>query len=720
MIVISDNSPSASQRDKDSMQAAQKPDKTILGDAKTALLHSIEDTQKEWLLDYSVERFNSFWNSLSDWRTRLAKYERMAEDEYTDRIGTNDPTHSDATQRIFDRNNFSFGVVNGFADFAYAQSIDDLFGTRPWLSATPQGADSVHLADLISKHAQWKLDQSNVESVCKDAVRNAVDLGTGFIKARWLRSVETSKKLRVVAWSQSAKAPILGLGGDIVEDKEELEAMGVDGADVAWQEFLTDEAMTAYDNVVMDLIDYRNIAFDPLAPELNLLRTDVFQKFKIGMLDAKALFDLTDEQTKQLRTLVFSGDTQEARSHRGENGTATQTALAQDDQANPVINLVEGYVRCDPTGGNNPVRIRIVFHPECNVLITADYLANETPDAILPIFPVRCFKIPGRVVGRGYFERYESPNDFVDTKFNEIAYRDRITSNPPVGFHEDALADASDDQDLKVAPGKMFKLLEGKTLKDLIEVMVIPDTSNRSDKLMEQMVQFMQLRTGISTASQGEVASVPQSNTATGVEAIISRGAALMRWPLQQIKEDLIPSIEYDTFLIYDNADQAETFVWGEGKDAELMAIEPGDVKGLRCRVSMSMTSNQNSRKLQSAQVAINIAAMYLKLAEQDKVSQKRLYVDALQLLGFPDADKIIRDGVVDPLGILQIIPPGLQPMFQQFLQSIGMLPPTAQPGQPAGESAQPAPSAPPQAPPESEAPEAPANAPVEQEQPAT
>jgi hypothetical protein len=717
MIVIPDNSPTASQRDKSAMQDAQEHDPTILGEGKTALLHTITDTQKIWLLDYSVERFSSFWNSLSDWRARLAKYERMAEDEYSDRIGTNDPLHSDAPQRIFDRNNFSFGVVNGFADFAYAQSVDDLFGTRPWFSATPQGAESVHLADLISKHAQWKLDQSNAESVCKDAVRNAVDLGTGFVKCRWQKVIETSKTLRVVAWSKSNNALILGAGGDIVEDEDELKAMGVDGADVAWQEFIADESRTAYDNVVMDLIDYRNIAFDHMAPELNLLRTDVFQKFKIGILDAKALYDLTDEQTKQLRTLVFSGDAEEARANRGENGTATQTALAQDDQANPVIHLVEGYVRCDPMGGNSPVRIKIVFHPQCNILITADYLANETPDAILPIFPVRCFKIPGRIVGRGYFERYESPNDFVDTKFNEIAYRDRITSNPPVGFHEDALADGSDDEDLKLAPGKMFKLLEGKSLKDLIEVLELPDTSNRADKLMEQMVQFMQLRTGISTASQGEVASVPQSNTATGVEAIISRGAALMRWPLQQIKEDLIPSIEYDTFLIYDNADQAETFVWGEGKDAELLAIQPGDVKGLRCRVSMSMTSNQNSRKLQSAQVAINIGAMYLNLSEADKVSQKRLYVDALQLLGFPDADKIIRDGIVDPMGILQILPPNMQPMFEQFLQAIGMLPPTAQAGAPSSESVPPAPSEQPQAPP---AAAGSPDAPVDQEQPAT
>ena len=55
---------------------------------------------------------------------------------------------------------------------------------------------------------------------------------------------------------------------------------------------------------------------------------------------------------------------------------------------------------------------------------------------------------------------------------------------------------------------------------------------------LHQMTQMNQMRSGISSASQGELKGVPESNTATGVNQIISRGAVLVKWPIDQMKKD--------------------------------------------------------------------------------------------------------------------------------------------------------------------------------------
>jgi hypothetical protein len=331
---------------------------------------------------------------------------------------------------------------------------------------------------------------------------------------------------------------------------------------------------------------------------------------------------------------------------------------------------VEGFIRCDPFGKGNPKRLHVVFSPGLNMIFRSDYLANVTPEGILPVFPVRCFKTPGRVIGRGYFERYEEGNDSIDGKYNSVEYRDRMSSNPIAGIHEDVLADELSDEDVVLEPGKVFKLKAEKTLKDFIEFLAMPDLNSRTVELLNQNLQMLQMRTGISSASQGELKGVPQSNTATGVNQIISRGAVLLKWPITQIKNDLEKPVEYAVHLNYANQDDDETFVWGEGKDAELINIKANDVKGLRANVSLSLTQSQNQTKLQSAQAAIGIAATYSTLPEIEKTAQRRLFVQAIKSLGFDDADKIIRDAIVNPAEILNLLPPELKPVFEQFLAS--------------------------------------------------
>ena len=89
-------------------------------------------------LDYAVNRWRVLDAAMNPWRNKLARYERMADDDYSDRRASPDERHTDALASLFARQNHTLGVISGFADFTYAQGRNDIFGTRPWLAATPR------------------------------------------------------------------------------------------------------------------------------------------------------------------------------------------------------------------------------------------------------------------------------------------------------------------------------------------------------------------------------------------------------------------------------------------------------------------------------------------------------------------------------------------------------------------------------------------------------
>lgn len=660
-------------------------------------------------MDYCIERWQTLHPALGGWRSKTERFEKLATDNYDDRKTANpDPAITDATRSIFAKQNNTLGILSGTVDFVFAQARDDIFGTRPWLGATPQGMSDSELAEKITKHSQWKFDQSNLEETLIDAIKLAVDLGTSFVKPNWIKDIETFEENKDVAhWKGE---PLLDDAGEYITTEERLwelhphlkpPAPGedpvllepevdptavidplappvapqelIDGADIKWVEMNIEQTQEVYNNVSAACIDYKEIAFDTTAPEMDLKYTDVFHRFRMGLLDAISYFDLGEEEGQSLRNCVAMGPNTEVRYFRDEQ--ETERPYSEGD-ANPQISLVEGFVRCDPFQKSSPKRIRVVFIPELSVILSCDYLANVTPGGILPIFPIRCFKTPRRILGRGYWERYEDGDTAIDTLFNSTTYCDRINRFPIKAFDRTQFDGEIQAKDLNSDPDKVWALTPEGSLEKAIQFLPIPDTGSRSDALLQQLVQTHQNRTGVTSAAQGEMKGLPQSNTATGVNQIMSRGAQLLSWPIESIRKDLQKSVEYSVHLNFANLNAEEIFTVGEGQDAVLMTIAPGDIQGLRANVSLSLTRSQNMDKLQDAQVALQTLGQYVALPEIEKEAARKLVVQILRSLGFVDADTLVRSPIADPAGLLAIAPPELQGQLQAAMEAAGMIVP--------------------------------------------
>jgi hypothetical protein len=166
--------PSAGERHA---RADKDPPRRLFSRSRTVLSKAMTEAQEGWLLDYACSRWESLYGGLGSWRARMTRYERMADDDYSDRRMP-DPDVTNATESIFARQNFTLGMPAGFADYVFAQARDEIFGTRPWLAATPQNASAIGLADLITKESQWTEEDGGFHRVFRDSLQRQPVGGT--------------------------------------------------------------------------------------------------------------------------------------------------------------------------------------------------------------------------------------------------------------------------------------------------------------------------------------------------------------------------------------------------------------------------------------------------------------------------------------------------------------------------------------------------------------
>lgn len=622
---------------------------------KTPLTQKLSRIHLEWLLEFAVEDFQVKKTKMGDWRKKMKRLEKFAKEDFSDRIG--EKTKEGIALSIFDLQNDSLNVVGGFADFAFATAREDILGTKPFFAATPEGIEDAEQAELITKHAHWKLRQTNFDDSMEDIIYRAVTLGTAIPKTTWRRVDEVSYRKETVL-ADAEGNPLITSNGDYFYpgDEEQFQSAIPEGAKVAslrspkdpnlaipektqWVEHLVEDIQIVFDNAQTDCIHFDKISADPNVPRLDLLETNVYNEFDLGVLDVLKKYGIPPGDREEILNQSTLSD-----STSGNKGESLADSF--NPSSNPKIRLVEGYLRVDPLENGNPIRIYIVFCPVSNVLFYADYLNSVTPGGRLPFFAVTCYPCPGSWLGVGFFERYEKVQEYIDSQFSATGYRNRMNSNAINFLDTEALEDGDEIENIFASPGKTYRKKPGMSAKDILEFVEIPDMDNRTIEMMNIMLQVAQMRTGISSAAQGELSALPDTNTATGVNSILSRAATLLKWPVGNITKGLERHLNYLIVLLYANQDFDETFTWGEGRNTKLLKLDHRQAKSLHYHVKVLLTQSHSRDRLDAANAAIGIMAQYAGLQEVDKASQRTLYVQAITALGFENAEEIVREPI--------------------------------------------------------------------------
>jgi hypothetical protein len=148
---------------------------------------------------------------------------------------------------------------------------------------------------------------------------------------------------------------------------------------------------------------------------------------------------------------------------------------------------------------------------------------------------------------------------------------------------------------------------------------------------------FMQLamnESGVTNANDGQAAGLASSKLATGIMQIEQSGDELFMPIIEDLAEPLQNIVNREVNIILANVDEAEVFAYMNGDDAGIGQITPEDVKGLRFRAEIELTTHKNQQILQlSAQAIALVKDFYLTTPPNVQPLVVGMYRDQLRIL---------------------------------------------------------------------------------------
>lgn len=418
--------------------------------------------------------------------------------------------------------------------------------------------------------------------------------------------------------------------------------------------------------VIYEGLDVSLVEHDDLTWPLNVrhiseaLDEGVFHRLSLTSTQLRENYGVSEKLIAQLQ-----GDDEREKSTANQPQTNEDAKGTDCEWDEPRHECFETYIRLDVLENGKPVRVFALVYKPLELVLAIDYLARVTPSAIVPFYLDIPCPMPGRCHGRGYQEIYENETDFIDRTFNAIIYRNDIHANPPKFIRPDAFEDATAAKRFSLAPDTIWRIKrEFEPDKVVGTLTTFPDVDQRSVWIFELVIQMVQVRSGVTGASQGALANLPSNGTATGVQSIMMSGSTLHKLPIENIKDGIEDGLQVAVQILYARQNTEETFAYMEGDAAQLMTFNPRNVRDIKMNVRLLLTRLHEREALESAKAAIEAVGQYIALPEAEKDGVRPLFVQVLKALRVQGADAILRKAIPpDPNA-----PPPQQERFTESL----------------------------------------------------
>lgn len=599
----------------------------------------------------------------------------------------------DKSENIFAVSNLTAPISRRIARQMIARANNYFFGTDPWLAAYPVGAADAVKADKADKFAKFKLDQCNAKHVFEMAVEMAFVRGETVVKTAYDRK-ESIYTTRASVLVDPDGNPVRALDGDYILSTD------------LWMEELASEidpqTMQPGPPVPTGKMVLKRDAKTPqpegFNPETDFAETDIKRRITIykgprvdikfykdflcpltasSIQDADCVVDLYDMPVSDLVD-TYMRDTLE----EGEDGAtrpsverlvsvvrelaneSSQPKAARNqskdnyqagavDSMGPVAEIAEFHFRFDADGDGIQEEIFLVADVSTQTPLFYDYEANMTPDGLRPYDVVRVNEVDGRWYGMGAMEMFETYQEVIDLLLNRWNVS-QTQAGRVTAFQPDACFEGDSDPDLRLNGGDTFTLKKGKTLRDLVDSIVLMDV--KFDQLKEQMEFFLQMamnESGVQHANDAQMTGLDSQKLATGIRNIEKSGQEMFSIYLSHLEPGIKSALKKFLKLLFAKLDMAETFKFFEGKVGTELTLTPEDVADLDMDVDLEMTRYRGEQQLQSNMQAAQMVAQYYALPSEVQERVAPLYVQMLKALQMQNADEIIVPMMMPP-------PPGM------------------------------------------------------------
>lgn len=644
------------------------------------------------------QTMNPQWwmNQTASANTLLASQGLQAADTFMGKRSRYDATFlNDVTWRpwtmgpdnIFMSSNLAVPLVRRICRQMIARAKNSFFGSDPWFSIDPapvpehDGIPDAEIALRIERFCRFKLEESESRESSGRAISRALILGECAVKTSYVVRDQLFNVEARVLHGVDGEPVRAGDGNFITEADAFQDAEDGTGRRILVRDGQTEEPMAPIWAEIP--LNRRQVLFEGARSEpiyfkdllIPLTAPDVQQADTVVHLYDKAVMEFVDLVVK--RGMV--GDDTDERlaaaqkmvalvKSLSDNSPAPKAAVNQELRPNdnfaaapsvetggPVAEFAEFYLWYDANGDGVAENIMLICDRNTRAPIFYDHVANVTTDGLRPIEIVRVNPVEGRWYGLGIMELFDSYQTITDLLVNRWNFSQSRSGRVDLWTPTNTL-EGDANPSLKMNWGGTYTKKPGMKKEDVLETVYLTDV--KFEQIHEMIQFFMQLamnESGVTNANDDQAAGMQSAKLATGIIEVQKSGDELFEPIVADLKTPLSRVLNREIDVTLANLNPTEVFTYLEGDTLGVDKLTPDDVRGLKFKTKIELTTLKNNQQLQmSAQAAALVEKFYMLLPE---VQQRVVgfYRSQLRVLD-PKADA---DTVLAPMAPLAVMPGG-------------------------------------------------------------
>ena len=565
-----------------------------------------------------------------------------------------------------------------------ARAKKNFFGSEPWLSVdpTPGTGDPMEAAqaERIERYCRFKTREANSKGNLGRGISQALILGECAMKTTYVVRDQIFDTEAQVLTDVEGKAVMGQDGNTITQDDQWKDDETGTGNKVLARDGITPQPPAMV--FTSQPLNKRQVLFEGAKSEPIYFKDFLCPLTAANVQEADTVIHIYDKQVMEFVDLIVKrgmvDNTDDGRAQAAKkmlavvqaldsNTTAPKAAVNQairpnenftpmpstaGESAGPVAEFLEVYMWYDADGDGVAENIMLIVDRNSRKPIFYDHVANVTTDGLRPIEIVRINGIEGRWYGLGIMELFESYQTIVDLMVNRWNFENSRSGKVILWSPKNTL-EGDRDGNLKMGFGQTYTKKPGMKAEDIVEVVRMEDM--KFDQFQTLVQFFMQLamnESGVTNANDNQAAGMQSAKLATGIMQIEQSGDELFLPIVDDLAEGLQNIVTREVDVILANLDAEECFDYLEGNTAGIDKISGSDVRGLKFKCQIELTTHKNQQILQlSAQAIALVMQFYTATPPQVQPMVADLFKSQLRIL----APQVNPDDVIK---IMPMMPP--------------------------------------------------------------
>lgn len=546
---------------------------------------------------------------------------------------------------VFNFSNWSMNIAKRYTRLISAKSQDDIFGSYPFFSLTPDQHTDPDLAKQIEWYVTEKIQQSNFVEKGRDGIDKSLIIGEAVAKVSWSSRVTLYRGPATVMVDRTGM-PLQTPKGNYIY----LGDLGIPDPNVQGRVLLKKEPSFALPPAPQQFaffpdLEQKNVQYEGL--DIRILNHGDFlcpiNHENVQEADCVVhLFDAYYEDLKRTYAHLQSA----AAYFNYYESKVKQPILQHGEQlypaeSVPIVNCADTYIRGDYDQDGIAEDIWMVMDTRTKMPIWYDYMPNHMPKRPFVVIP-GLEKVPNRWYGVGVFEALHDKQLYCDTQFNRVNWKSSRSSS--VTFRNvNAVQQWKAGEQVLIGGADIWDITDptfDKNSPPLFQVQLV-EIDKFAMEVLNMMLQAAQAEMGImGPEDPGVDSQMPSQKLATGIMAIERTGNVLQKKTEAVHVKAFEELLAMATDCVLEHMDHEELFIYPDSQ--QLVRLNREEIRRIPRTLKLLLSRARSSQALQTSAQVIAIIQQYYAFRDQNPEACQKVrdeYIQQLKALEVQDAD---------------------------------------------------------------------------------